>query len=120
MILGCLLWCVLLVIVIAFMCCIMPWWLVLLVVGGAFIYNFVIHKDGLFHPTKRYKPKKKKKGAKNLGKARNINHNSGAVIGGATTYRTNGDDYDNYLAAHREEQAAYDDFIASLDMADDK
>ena len=118
--LACLLWCILLVIVIAFMCRIMPWWLVLLVVGGAFIYNFVIREDGLFHPTEQYKPKKNKKGAKNQGKAKTVNHNSDAVIGGATTYRTNEVDYDNYIAARREEQAAYDDFIASLDMADDK
>lgn len=28
-------------------------------------------------------------------------------------------DYDSYRAAYEEEQAAYDDFIASMDMADD-
>lgn len=102
------------------MCCIMPWWLVLLTIGGAFIYNFVIHKDGLFHPTKRYKPKKEMKGAKNQSKAKNVNYNSGAVFGGGTTHRTNDANDDNYIAVRREEQAAYDDFIASLDMADDK
>ena len=119
--LACLLYGVLLVIVIAFMCCMMPWWMVLLIVGGGFIYNFVIRKDGLFHPTEQYKPKKKRKRSKNKGKANSINHKNGTVLRGTTAYRTpnTSTDYDHYIAAKREERAAYDDFIASTDMADD-
>ena len=99
----------------------MPWWMVLLIVGGCFIYNFVIREDGLFHPTEQYKPKKKKKGSMNKGKTKNVNHNNRTILRDTTAYRTpnTNTDYDSYIAAKREEQAAYDDFIASMDMADD-
>lgn len=109
-----LLWGILFVIIFAFMCCIMPWWLVLLVIVSGFFCSFIPSFDSVFT-----KPKKKLKKIKNQGKASVVNPTKGTVMGGSTAHRTLNTDYDNYIAAKREEQAAYDDFIASMDMADD-
>ena len=76
------------------------------------------------------KPSRKKAKARKVRqnrKARKAKTNKAkAHTGTSTTMRgtalsSQQDDYDNQrYRAYREEQAAYDDFIASLDMADDQ
>ena len=136
---ACLCWVILFVLVIAFMCCIMPWWIVLLIFGGAFIYNFFLCNDAPFkiqiQPSRPMKnlervkkeiEQQKKTKKKKQRKGRNTDYKTSNNMG-TTTFRggassshhqvNNNIDYERYRA-YREEQAAYDDFIASLDMDD--
>lgn len=132
---ACLGYGILLIIVIAFMCCLMPWWMVLLIFGVMFLYTFFFSNDALFkiqsRPSKRMKNlervKKEIEQQKNAESkngenktARNTHVSRNNVITGLGTCHQKKDefDYDRYIAAKREEQAAYDDFIASLDMDD--
>ena len=134
-IIACLGWLILLVIVFAFMCCLMPWWLVLLLFVGIIAFNLFGSNDALFkiqsRPSKPMKnlervkkeieERKKAEGGKGTTTHNTNNRVSrtNANIGAGTYYQKNDDfDYDRYIAAQREEQAAYDDFIASLDMDD--
>ena len=76
------------------------------------------------------KPSRKKAKARKVRqnrKARKAKTNKAKAHTGASTavrgtaLSSQQDDYDNQrYRAYREEQAAYDDFIASLDMADDQ
>ena len=64
----------------------------------------------------REKEQKQRNKQKNQGKTNNT-----SIPHRVTRPQSNDIDYDYYrLREMREEQAAYDDFIASLDMADDK
>ena len=145
--LACLCWGILFVFVIVIMCCLMPWWLVLLVVvGGVLCAFFENGKNKTVHNKKR---KTKKNKQKKVGKTNKSNNDAGALLAGAAlahqirkhhkhdetkdSFREIWDDdfkdydyqdiddidYDNYIADQIEEQAAYDDYIASMDMADD-
>lgn len=134
-IIACLGWLILLVILVVFMCSLMPWWLVLLVFGGAFIYNILFPFGSSFNthrkPYKRMKnlervkkeiEERKKAEAKNGKKHKtnytNINRTSANISAGTYYQKNDVFDYDRYIAAKREEQAAYDDFIASMDLDD--
>lgn len=139
--LACLGWCILLVIVIAFMCCLMPWWLVLIIFGGMFIYVFFLSDDAIFsfksvppRPMKNLErvkreiaQQKKAEAQKNKNsksnntkttKAKQNTYTPSPYRGNTIRHQQEDDsDYARYRAI-REEQAAYDDFIASLDMDD--
>ena len=128
------------------MCCIMPWWLVLLIFGGAFIYNFFLSDVSLFRITKnpskpmknlervkkeieqqkKTEPKKNKQ--KTQDNTKNVKIGAATVLGGAALahqmrkhnkHNDAAQYYDYEREVYEEEQAAYDDYIASLDMADD-
>lgn len=130
---ACLGWGILLVIIIAIMCYLMPWWMVLLLVVGIFIYNFFLRSDALFkiqsRPSrpmknlervkKEIEQQKKSKAKKNKTTCNTRVNRTNANIVADTYYQKDNDfDYDRYIAAKREEQAAYDDYIASMDMDD--
>ncbi|MBO4397741.1 MAG: hypothetical protein J5805_04305 [Bacteroidaceae bacterium] len=130
-IISCLGWLILIGICVAFLCNIMPWWLVvLLTFGGMFIYYFFLHSDYYEAPKpiknqekvkKDIEESEKGKGEKNTATSNTDNGGNriNVNIGTETYYQKNDDfDYDRYIAAKREEQAAYDDFIASSDMDD--
>ena len=109
----------------------MPWWLVLLIVGGMFVYNFFLCDDSIFkiefsssRPKKdKKRDEKEKEQQKTAATKNNASINTGGyqtnTYQGYTTshYRNDNLDYERYRA-QAEEQAAYDDFIASLDMDD--
>ena len=129
-IISCLGWLILLGICVAFLCNIMPWWFVLLIFVGMFIYFFFLHSDYYEAPKpiknqekvkKDIEESEKGKGEKNTATSNTDNGGNriNVNIGTETYYQKNDDfDYDRYIAAKREEQAAYDDFIASSDMDD--
>lgn len=125
---ACLGYGILLVIVFAFMCCLMPWWMVLLIFVSIIAFNLFWGNDALFKIQSRPSRPKKKKGQQKKAEVKNAKdktrtnttvNRTNANIGAGTYYQKNDDfDSDRYIAAKREEQAAYDDFIASLDMDD--
>ena len=120
---ACLGYGILLVIVFAFMCCLMPWWMVLLIFVGIIAFNLFWGNDALFkiqsRPSRPNKKKAKVKNAKDKTRTNTTVNRTNANISAGTYYQKNDDfDYDRYIAAKREEQAAYDDFIASMDMDD--
>ena len=95
-----------------------------------FIYYFFLHSDyyEALKPIKNQEKVKKDidesekgKGEKNTATSNTDNGGNriNVNIGTETYYQKNDDfDYDRYIAAKREEQAAYDDFISSSDMDD--
>lgn len=133
---ACLGWLILLVILIIFMCSIMPWWIVLLFFGGAFIYNFFLCNDALFkiqsRPSRPMKnlervkkeiEQQKKAKKKKRKKGRNTDYKTLRTTtfwgdASSTPNQLNKNIDNERYRAYREEQAAYDDFIASLDMED--
>ena len=120
---ACLGYGILLVIVFAFMCCLMPWWMVLLIFVGIIAFNLFWGNEALFkiqsRPSRPNKKKAKVKNAKDKTRTNTTVNRTNANISAGTYYQKNDDfDYDRYIAAKREEQAAYDDFIASMDMDD--
>ena len=116
---ACLCWVILFVFVVAFMCCIMPWWIVLLVMVVGVVSSLINWNQPYVNRSKSKRSRKQKKG-------RNTDYKTSNNMG-TTTFRggvsssphqlNNNIDYERYRA-YREEQAAYDDFIASLDMDD--
>ncbi len=105
-----------------------PWWLTLtFFVGGIFFSFFLMDSNylrrsiakerskkvkKLMEQQKKSKAQKNKKRRKNKAKIDSSTTNIHAI---STHNKT---DYDNYRS-YREEQAAYDDYIASLDMNND-
>ena len=141
--LACICWLILLVFIFVIMCSIAPWWVVLLLFGSIFFYNFFLGENALFRirkesprpmknleRVKREIEEKKKaeaeqnKQSKTDTKPQNnktkTNMTSTIPMGGyASSYHHDDDsDYERYRA-YKEEQAAYDDFIASMDMDND-
>lgn len=128
--LACLGWGILLIIAIVILCCFVPWWMVLLLVVVVFLSAFIPWNQPYIDrsKSKKYKSLQKKqkdnttKKDKQNKESNIVNRtNTNTVLGGAALnhYSNNDIDYER-LRAIKEEQAAYDDFIASLDMADDK
>lgn len=120
-------WILLFIFLIVFMCSIMPWWLVLLMIVVFFLYAIIPWNQPYINRSraKRYKKRsvqqKKAEPKNNIPKTTNnprINRTNANIGAGTYSQKDDNFDYERYRAI-REEQAAYDDFIASMDMADD-
>ena len=120
-------WLLCFIFVIVLLCCIFPWWIVLLMIVFCILYALIPWNQPYVNRSKARKYKSRSEKRKKTETRNNIPqaainpgvYRSNANIG-ASTYIQKDDnfEYERYRAI-REEQAAYDDFIASMDMADD-
>lgn len=132
--LGIIVWCIIFIVIAV---CILPWWFFPVTVGYFLLIECLRNtnfskprkskrQDSMPHLEKVKREIEQQKKAKinnvknKTASKTNANSNrTNANISAGTYYQKNDNyNYDKNIAAKREEQAAYDDYIASLDMDD--